>query len=191
MNWNEYNTLFDQILEKKFTGAPYDNEAYFNYTGLNKSRTKRWLKKNPITLETLEVLQQINTPQEWILITEPWCGDAAHSTPIVKLMADANDHINLRLQLRDSSDLIDSYLTNGGRSIPKLVVRDAEGKDLFSWGPRPKDAQQLVTQLRAAETPFDELNNQLQQWYNKNQAQDVQKEISLLISNAIAVENNH
>ena len=41
----------------------------------------------------------------------------------------------------DNSE-IESYLTNGSKSIPKLIIRDNDGKDLFVWGPRPFACQQ-------------------------------------------------
>lgn len=186
MNWNEYTALFDQILSKEKTEAPYDNEAYYNYVQLNQARSNRWMKKNPIETSVLEVLASINAPQQWILITEPWCGDAAHSAPIIKLMADASPNIDLTIELRDSGDLIDSYLTNGGKSIPKLIARDTEGNDLFVWGPRPKSAQELFRTMKERAVSYDESNQALQQWYNKNKSAEIQEEIAGLITASLS-----
>lgn len=168
MNWNTYMGLFDDILEKRHTDAPYDKDAYLNYVQLNNARIHRWIKKNPIDEATIATIKAIDTPQKWILITEPWCGDAAHSTPLIHLLAELNPNITLEVELRDSSDLIDSYLTNGGKSIPKLVVRDENDKDLFVWGPRPVDAQTIVMDMKAEEQPYEEVNKVIQAWYNKD-----------------------
>jgi hypothetical protein len=42
---------------------------------------------------------------------------------------------------------MDQYLTNGGRSIPKLVAFDDDGQALFTWGPRPAALQTYRQQL--------------------------------------------
>ena len=41
MEWNEYVKLFDEILEGKITGAPYDQEDFLKYVSLNKMRQNR------------------------------------------------------------------------------------------------------------------------------------------------------
>lgn len=183
MNWTEYTSLIDPIIEKKNRTAPYDQIAYVEYVTLNKSRINRWLKKNPLSEETKEALQRISEPLQWILITEPWCGDAAHSTPIIHLMAEQSDNIDLQIVLRDQSDLIDSYLTNGGKSIPILIVRDAEGNDLFTWGPRPEACQNLVMELKNSDASPQSKNMQVQMWYNKDQGQSIQRELIHLLKN--------
>ncbi|MEM9997992.1 MAG: thioredoxin family protein, partial [Bacteroidota bacterium] len=42
------------------------------------------------------------------------------------------------------TDLIERYHTNGSHSIPKLVAFDGDGTELFTWGPRPAEAQAQV-----------------------------------------------
>jgi hypothetical protein len=174
--------LFDDILTKRNTKAPYDNPDYLHYVQMNKARSDRWLKKNPVSEETIAGIKSIDTPQNWILITEPWCGDAAHSTPIIYLMSELNPNISLDIVLRDSSELIESYLTNGGKSIPKLVVRDENGNDLFDWGPRPAEAQQIVMDMKANNQPYAEVNKVIQNWYNKDKAVSIQSELNELFA---------
>jgi len=40
----------------------------------------------------------------WIVITVSWCGDAAHVVPVLNKIAQENEHINLKLVLRDNND---------------------------------------------------------------------------------------
>ncbi|GAB5417780.1 MAG: thioredoxin family protein [Crocinitomicaceae bacterium] len=181
MNWNTYLGLFDDILEKRNTEAPYDKEAYMHYVQMNNARMHRWLKKNPIDEATIAKVKAIDTPQKWILITEPWCGDAAHTTPLFQLLAEMNPNITLEIVLRDSNDMIDSYLTNGGKSIPKLVVRDEHDNDLFSWGPRPVEAQKIVMDMKADNQPYEEVNKVIQAWYNKDKAVSTLNELGALL----------
>ena len=97
-------------------------------------------------------------------------------------MAELNPQIDFRIQLRDASDSeILNYLTDGSRSIPKLIVRDEFGKDLFFWGPRPKPCQDLFFELRDKGVDPKERKIEIQNWYNRDQGQTLQKEIVQLI----------
>lgn len=181
MNWNEYLIKFEQILNDENPTAPYNDPEYFEYTKLNHSRLKRWLKTAVLTEETKAVIHAIKEKQNWILITEPWCGDAAHITPIIYLMSILNDNIHLELQLRDSDSEIDNYLTNGGKSIPIFIVRDAEGKDKFRWGPRPVNAQNVFNEQKTKGEPFERIKEALQHFYNSDKTASIQKELVALL----------
>jgi hypothetical protein len=185
MNYKDYQLLFSNILDGKITTNPYTDQHYLDYVKLNESRQNRWLKTGKLTTETQSTIQSIATEQHWLLITEPWCGDAAHSIPFIVKMAELNPLIRLTIQLRDSEQSeIDHYLTNGGKSIPILIVRDKEGKDLFFWGPRPTECQSLYLDLKTSNASFEEQKITLQQWYNENKGSDLQQEICKLLLKA-------
>lgn len=181
MNWNEYSQEFDRILKNDHPVAPYNDSDYYNYTKLNHARFNRWLKTAELSDETKNIIKKINKPQHWVLITEPWCGDAAHISPIVYLMSQLNSNINLSIQLRDSNSEIDKYLTNGSKSIPILVVRDEQQKDIFVWGPRPKSAKKVVEDVKANNGDLEAMKAALQMFYNNDKAKEIQQEISALI----------
>lgn len=187
MNVNEYEEQFDEILDGKNTAYPYDSDEYINYVKLNKTRIKRWSKVGKIAPDLAETIKNIQHTQNWILITEPWCGDAAHSHEFIVKAAALNPKINLTVRNRDTPDSeIDKYLTNGGKSIPKLIVRDANGQDLFDWGPRPKAAQKLYLTQRA-DTSMNEEDKKknLQSWYNKDKGTTIQQELNKLLKEQI------
>ncbi|MDG1332544.1 MAG: thioredoxin family protein [Crocinitomicaceae bacterium] len=180
MNWNTYISLFESILTKENTTAPYDKESYWNYTSLNFSRQNRWFKRGKLSDELVSEIENISEEQQWILITEPWCGDAAHINPFIQMASELNDKITLTINLRDGADsLIQDYLTNGvSMSIPILVVRDKNGEDLFVWGPRPKDAQALLMSHKTDDSKTaEEKKIEFQAWYNKNKGVDIQDEL--------------
>ena len=182
MNWNDFLSRFDDVLEGRTTSAPYDNPAYIEYVKLNASRQKRWTKTLSLSDETNDVLRSIDGVQQWILITEDWCGDSAHNTPFIVAMAAENPLIHFDIVLRDTPPLlIDQYLTNGGRSIPKLIVRDANGKDLFTWGPRPAGCQQLMMDMKVQEIAPADAKIELQKWYNDDKGASIQQELTLLL----------
>lgn len=177
MDFQEYQLLFNEIIDGNIAETPYDDEHFVEYTRLNYSRQNRWLKVGEISEKTKSTVQSISTNQVWILITEPWCGDASHIVPFIAKMAELNSRIELKFQLRDQHSEIDKYLTNGGKSIPILVVRDENANDLFHWGPRPKDCQQLYYSLKNAKTSNEELKIALQKWYNNDKGLKIQEEI--------------
>ncbi len=181
MNFQEYSEMFDSILDAEKPTPPYDNADYFQYTKMNRSRMNRWLKQNPITAETKAILASINRKQQWVVITEPWCGDAAHIVPILYRMSQENDHIGFSLQLRDSGSEIEQYLTNGTRSIPILIVRDENGNDLFHWGPRPAAAKKVYEALKEKKAGFEETKIALQQVYNSDKSTGIQQEVGILL----------
>lgn len=183
MTFTDYHQEFDTILAGENTDKPYDDSHFMEYVKLNNSRQNRWLKKGILSPKTISTIQSISTKQKWVLITEPWCGDAAHNVPFIVKMAELNPNISLTIQFRDSDNSeIDKYLTNGGKSIPILIVRNESDEDLFIWGPRPEACQLLFHNLKADNLSIDEQKVALQQWYNENQGIAIQDEIISMLS---------
>ena len=177
MNYAEYLQYTQHLLSGPSYPPPYDNPVYLEYARLGNSRMKRW-GNSMILLENLvNYVRSIDRPQAWTVITEPWCGDAAPMIPFIAGLAKENPRVFLDIQLRDQPPfLIEQYLTNGGRSIPKLIVRDEEGKDLFTWGPRPASAKQLIHELSASNAEKSDIVVALQNWYNDNKGKEMQQE---------------
>lgn len=182
MNFQTYTDLFERVKNGNTSDLPY-TDALNDYTILNKSRQERWIKKGELLEETVSILRALDRKQHWVLITEPWCGDAAHVVPFIHLMAEQNALIDLELQLRDSDSEIDQYLTNGSKSIPVLIVRDEDGKDLFQWGPRPESATKIHLKNKDLDIPQEQKKVELQQWYNTNKGEEIQREIICLLRN--------
>lgn len=178
--WEQYIALFEDLINSNNPPAPYDNDAYMQYVTLNKSRQERWLKKGILNENLVEKIKAIDTPQTWNVITEPWCGDASHNVPFFFMLSKENPLIDFKIILRDTQPfMIENYLTNGGKSIPKVVIRDAKGEDIFVWGPRPAVAQELYLSMKNSDLAIEEQKIKLQQWYNKDKGQSLQEEILL------------
>ena len=181
-DWEGYLNAFNTILTAETPLQPYDNPAYLDYVKLNNSRQKRWLKTGQLAADLIDKIKRIDQPQTWYIITEPWCGDAAHSIPFLKLMSEQNPLITVKMVWRDTPPLmIENYLTNGGKSVPKLIVRDAEENDLYTWGPRPAPCQEIYLEMKERNAPFEEQKVVLQNWYNNDKGATLQKEFIELI----------
>lgn len=178
MDFPTYKVFFKAVLDGAKLLPPYNNPDYLNYTKLNWSRQRRWLNTGKLNELLVQKIKAIGQPQTWVLITEPWCGDAAHNLPFIYMLTEQNPLIKLDIQLRDSEPfLIQRYLTRGGKSIPKLIVRDEAGKDLLVWGPRPAKCQELYDRLKAENADDEELKLQLQWWYNEDKGISLQQEL--------------
>jgi hypothetical protein len=125
-----------------------------------------------------------------MLLTEDWCGDSAQNIPYIVKMAECNSMINLRILLRDqNTDIIDLYLSDSNsRSIPKLVAFNENGDELFQWGPRPKEAQELVRKLKSEGLSKEEYILQLHLWYGKNRRKNLELEFIQIIEELISKE---
>ena len=181
-SYEEYRSLINHLLEEGKTTGPIQSEAFIDYTKMNHQRMKRWDKKATISDDLKAKIEAINEKQTWVVLSEAWCGDAAHNLPIIAKMAELNPNIELKIVLRDENlDLMDQYLTNGGRSIPKLIAYTDNNQELFTWGPRPKELQELYMDLK--KHPEKEVENKItiQQWYNKNKTVTLQEEFKNLL----------
>ena len=185
MDLQEYLAYFQSILDKRETEQllPYTSADYLDYTKLNWSRMSRWLKTGILLEETLEIVHSVKQSQTWHVITEPWCGDAAHVVPFLHLIAQQNPLITVHYELRDSEPFrITNYFTHGGKSIPKLIVQSNSGEDLATWGPRPDRCQVIYDKLKSEHADFETIKIELQKWYNKDEGKELFKELASLSS---------
>jgi hypothetical protein len=190
ISYQEYKDLVKNLLAENKSTGPNQSKDLTNYSLLNDRRMKRLDKTIKISAETAEEIKKINEPQTWLLITEGWCGDAAQNLPIINKMSDLNDHIDLKLVLRDENlELMDLFLTNGGRAIPKLIVLDKENNVINTWGPRPTVATNMVTAYKAEYGVLDaDFKQDLQVWYNKNKGKSTEEDLVNLIKNTLVEE---
>lgn len=191
ISYQEYRDLVTNLLAEHKSTGPEQSEELTNYSLLNATRMKRLDKTIKITDETTTEIKQITAPQTWLLITEGWCGDAAQNVPVINKMAELNMNINLKLVLRDENlELIDLFLTNGGRAIPKLIALDKDNNVLHTWGPRPTVASKMVADYKNKHGALDaEFKQDLQVWYNKDKGKSTQEDFINLIKKNQEVES--
>lgn len=176
-----YSEYLEHVEEELTKPAETEEElAMQNYTKLNATRIKRLDNTQEIPEEVKQSIQAISKKLDWIVLTEAWCGDAAQLVPVLNKLQELNSNIDMKILLRDSNlELMDRYLTNGGRSIPKLLVYDPEAEKVVgTWGPRPTGATKLMADYKAAHGVIDdEVKKQLQQWYNKDKGNGAMQDI--------------
>lgn len=180
-----YPAYQQHIAEALATPAPDPQlTKMLPYYQENVDRMNRIAPTVTLLPELRAALGQLTQPYRWAIITEGWCGDASHTVPIIEAVAQASGgHLETRYFLRDSHpDLIDRYLTNGGRVIPIAVVLHADSlTEAAVWGPRPAPLQAIHQALKAREAPFKEVITKVNDWYDQDASRTTQLEFVALV----------
>ena len=179
---NYRKTITDLIAEGKSTGHE-QSEDLLSYSKLNESRLNRLEKTIAVTEEVKSDLEKLDKKYIWLVLAEGWCGDAAQIVPVIYKMSEVAENVSLKIALRDDNDaLMQHFLTNGGKAIPKLLILDADTLEVLAdWGPRPHGAKQLILDYKAAHGVVDETAKiELQKWYLHDKGVAIQNEIIAL-----------
>lgn len=178
----DYRTHLTELLAEGKTTGPNQSDSYVQFAQLNQSRMDRLDRRDRFIPEMIELLGQFKTPVLMLAITEGWCGDAAQIIPLLYHMVKTSDQLDLQLVLRDEHpDLMDQFLTNGSRSIPKIIFLDpATRAVLGEWGPRPTVAQQMTMDYKYLPEPkpdYDSYQKELHTWYARDKTVSTQLEL--------------
>lgn len=154
------------------------------YINLNQRRMHRVEKTYLPAAEITAAVKHLKHKTYWLILTEHWCGDAAQSLPALHALAELSEgKIDMKLVYRDQNDeLMQAYLTNGTKSIPKLIQLDEHFNVTGIWGPRPGVAQKLVKELKSNPATAATYANELHLWYAKDKQQSLEKEVAQLLS---------
>lgn len=187
LNYSEFFNETAQLALNHQTSGLDQTEEQKEFTQLNYKRMERWNKTFHISDETQKKLDAFSSKQKWYVITETWCGDSAQNLPIIaKIAEESQGKIDLKIMFRDENpEWMDKYLTNGTRSVPKLIAFDENNNELFTWGPRPEEAMVITRHWQANKATItkEEFHVQLHGFYAKNKGIAVEKEIVSELSN--------
>lgn len=180
--YTQYRQLIDQLLAKNNTTGNNQSAFYIDYTRQN---VKRMNRAEQMANIPLEVSQQITKPYQFLLISEAWCGDASYTVPVIAALAKALPAVDLNIILRDEHlEIMDKFLTNGGRSIAKLIIIDSSTHQVLGdWGPRPEKAQAIVMEMKQRPN-FNqkEMAEALFKWYEEDKGESTVNEIIAVLS---------
>ncbi|WP_298391850.1 thioredoxin family protein [Flavobacterium sp.] len=183
-SYPEYRAHVSNLATQNKTTGNEQREDLIHYTQLNETRMNRLDKTMEVIEEVKLVLNNLNKQYTWLVLSESWCGDAAQILPIINKMAAVSEKIDLRIVLRDDNeDLMNLFLTNGTKSIPKLIILENETSEVINvFGPRPNAAKQLILDYKALHGMVDETAKiELQKWYLNDKGMSTQKEIIALL----------
>ncbi|MDZ7715776.1 MAG: thioredoxin family protein [Balneolaceae bacterium] len=184
MSYSEYRKLIDELLEEGKTTSGDDSDEILHYTRMNIQRMNRLDKRTELNDTLLRKISALDSQWIWLVLTEGWCGDAAQNVPVLNKIAETSANIDIRFILRDKHlDIMDEYLTNGGRSIPKLICLDANTlEEIGTWGPRPAVIQEKAMEWKDDDSiTKEEWAEKLHKWYAEDSTQELQDEFTELI----------
>lgn len=180
-SYQEYLDILKEHAESGRTSGEFQKESLIKYTKLNYARVKR-LEKQVLELDFAKFKRPRLSNLQPIAITETWCGDAVQSLPFINAYGKAMGWKPLRTLWRDANpELIDTYHTNGTRSIPKVLFVNEAMEVLATWGPRPKELQDYVVHAKTQPGyDYSEVSLYVQKWYNADKGVSTLREIDEL-----------
>jgi thiol-disulfide isomerase/thioredoxin len=182
--YDTYRLRLQSLLFEGKSSGDEQSEDLLHYSEMNNTRMDRLDKTMIISPETELFLANLQTEYIWLVLSESWCGDAAQILPIINKMVHFSEKIELSIIFRDENpELMNKYLTNGGRSIPKLLILNKSTLEVVAdWGPRPEQAVQLILDYKAKFGIIDEkVKEELQMWYLHDKGISTQNEIIELL----------
>lgn len=184
-NYRQYRELINKLLERNRTTGQNQSDKIIEYTRMNVQRMNRLDKQVELNESLREKLKNIDVNWTWLVLTEAWCGDAAQNIPAINKMAELNPGIDMKLILRDENpEIMDEYLTDGSRSIPKLICLDADNLETIgTWGPRPDSLQRKALQWKKdPDISNEQWAEKIHKWYAANRTAEQQKEFETLVN---------
>jgi|SRR6476661_1355087 len=176
----EFRALVSHLAAERRTSGPDQTPGLIRFTQQNLAHLDRAYAA-PLLPELVEHLRHLTRSETWVVLAEAWCGDTAHSLPILARLAEGSaGHVNLHVLLRsDHPEVMAAHQTNGKNSIPKLIRLDAAtGQELGSWGARPAGAQALSVALHAdPDIHTNQKVRAMNEWYEADNGKSLQQEL--------------
>lgn len=188
LTYQEYRAHWREQKDQSPDGNDPDERRHIHFLNYNWDRQAHVHEEYTPTDDLQAAVDDIEEPQVWMVLTEPWCGDSAFLLPVIAEAAQLNDDVTLRILLRDDNlDVMDQYLTDGSRSIPKLVVFTEDGDELFEWGPRPEGARQRFAELREEYDDKMAMIEKLVAYYEDGRWREADEELAAALQTATTV----
>jgi len=170
-----------EYFEKGFTPKQYE-ELLGEQLKLHQLHYRR----AEISDEAVTALRGLK-PRWLLVITEPWCGDSLAVLPVLLKLFDQVGSSEIRIVLRDQNlELMDRYLTRGGRAIPIVIFLDEACEELFHWGPRPVAAQVIFEEqregIKAGRIDKTEVIKQIRNFYGRDRGRSIIEELCRKLS---------
>lgn len=186
----EYRNIVSSLLKEGKSTGNEQSDDLTHYSSLNDTRMKRLDKTLIVDEEVIKDLLSLEKKYIWLVLSEGWCGDAAQLLPIMNKMQMLSSAITFKIVFRDEHPkLMDDFLTNGSKSIPKLILIEEDSLQVLgSWGPRPKGATDLIQSYKSQYGVVDETaKTELQLWYLHDKGFSTQREIVQMMKDSEAL----
>ena len=180
-SFDEYMLLTESIVNNASPTGMYANASTHRYTRSNMERMKKVMNEMVVQQKLYNALSELKEEWIWLVISEPWCGDASWGTPALYMLAQCSDKIDFRILLRDENkEIMKAYQTAGSDSIPKLIcLKKNDLKELGTWGPRPQVLHaQVLAMMNTPNLDYRESVRAIHKWYEEDKTASIQDELT-------------
>lgn len=133
-------------------GAGLSPEQFIEGMTKNREKLQEWMDNFSWQEEERAYFESLRNRDDLLclILAAEWCGDVVRNVPVV-LKALEPSGIPVRiLIMEEHPEVMDQFLTMGGKAIPIVIFTDAGGYVLGHWGPRPKHVQEAMTAFKLA-----------------------------------------
>ena len=156
---------------------------YSRYNLDRQERVERVWSPSPAFMEAVNAAPG---PSTWLFMTEDWCVDSAYSLPLIRLASEQRGDVTLRILLRDTHPTImDRFLTDGKRSIPKFIGIADDGFVQFVWGPQPEALRLVREHLMESGAEGSVVSSSTVDWYADRGWLAVEQELADVFTRAV------
>lgn len=167
-------------LKKKFQSG----ETFADFLARPKKYPEFWegvYRRATVPEDILERAKNLKQQWHFLVLSEDWCGDSINTLPLIARLVDQAPMIDMRIIGRDANaDVMDNHLTNGGRSIPVIILLDSDFVERGWWGPRPAQLQRWVVETGLALSKEDRYR-EVRTWYARDHGRAVLSELLEMI----------
>lgn len=180
------STTIDTLQDRFLAAQTF--EEYLERVQENRDLWHSLYQRAKLPVEQIERAAKLEGEWKLLVLLEDWCGDAFNTIPVVARLAEAVPQLELRVLPRDENlDLMDEHLSpTGGRSIPVVMLLDADYVECAWWGSRPAPLQQWIDE-QAGEMAKEERYKQIRTWYARDRGATAVAEIVALLEQCAAV----
>lgn len=83
-----------------------------------------------------------------LILMAEWCGDVVRNIPVVfRALEDSGIPVDV-LIMEQHPEVMDQFLTMGGKAVPIVIFTDTGGFVLGQWGPRPEHVQAVMRKFK-------------------------------------------
>jgi hypothetical protein len=133
-------------------GAGLEPQQFIEGMTKNREKFQEWMDSFSWQEEERAYFESLRNRDDLrcLILAAEWCGDVVRNVPVV-LKALEPSGIPVRiLIMEEHPEVMDQFLTMGGKAIPIVIFTDAGGYVLGHWGPRPKHVQEAMTAFKLA-----------------------------------------
>ncbi|WP_018675120.1 thioredoxin family protein [Riemerella columbina] len=179
ISFETYLKEVEQTIQTPKTDEEKEKQPFYE---LAMQRMQRVLKTFKVDEATAEALAAKDFKGKILVISEGWCGDASQIVPVVAQLFEGKNEVQIFYRDKDTA-LIDAFLTNGSRSIPKVLILNEDYEVVQDWGPRPQHGLALFQKFKdnPEAYPKEQFYNDIQVYYAKNKGKDIVAELLNLL----------